>query len=342
MKSDQQITVIYPPTVDYYLLFQRPQQLLRAMSKIQNVRSIFMSSEMYRKLPKPIVEISKDMYVVSGHSDYKSLIKGKVVYWVSYPEHIDYPLTVKKDFTVFDAIDNPVEEFSFWAKNLKQAVQKADAISCTANLLYKNHKENNDKPVFLCPNGGDYDHFKKARKKLEKPADFPSFDNDKKVVGFYGALASWLDIDLIRKIAEKFNVVLIGKNVYYPLEVDHPNIANLEHKDYSQLPYYLSHFDVAMIPFKLTEMMKGCDPVKLQEYLSSGKPVVATEVEDVVANFSDVVDFMNIDNCHEVIERAIDENSKDKEQARIEVAINNSWDVRAQIAIKALNEYMNK
>jgi glycosyltransferase involved in cell wall biosynthesis len=340
MKSDKQITVIYPPTVDYYMLFQRPQQLLKALSKIQNVRSIFITSEVFKKLPKPIVEINKDMYVVSGNSDYASLVKGKVVFWVSYPDHIDYPLTVQKDVVVFDAIDNPVEEFSYWAKNLKRAIDKADLISCTANVLFEQHSKNENKPVFLCPNGGDYDHFKKAKKKLEKPSDFPVFENDKEVIGFYGALASWLDIELIQKIAEKFNVVLIGKNQYYPVEVVHPNIANIEHKDYSQLPYYLSHFDVAMIPFKLTEMMKGCDPVKLQEYLSSGKPVVATEIEDVVANFSDVVDFINIDNCHEVIEKAIKENSSEKEQARIQTAINNSWDVRAQTAIKTINEYM--
>lgn len=341
IKSKQQITVIYPPTVDYYLLLQRPQQLLKALSKIKNVRSIFISNEMHKPLPKPVVELSKDMYIVSGHSDYRHLVKGKVVFWVSYPEHIDYPLQIQKDFTVFDAIDNPVDEFSFWAKDLKTAVKKADIISCTANVLYEYHSENSNKPVFMCPNGGDFDHFKKAKKKMDKPSDFPTFNKGDKVVGFYGALASWLDIDLIKKIAEKYKVVLIGKNKYYPIEVDHPNITNIEHKDYSQLPIYLSQFDVCMIPFKLTEMMKGCDPVKLQEYLASGKPVVATEIEDVVANFSDVVDFMNIDNCIEVIDRAIETNSKEKEKKRMQVSLQNSWDVRAEAAIEALNKYMD-
>ncbi|ASA22759.1 glycosyltransferase [Paenibacillus donghaensis] len=341
IKSKQSITIIYPPTVDYYMLYQRPHQLLKALSRINNVRCIFISSEVFKPLPKPINEVSKNMFVVRGNSDYKSLIQGKVVYWVSYPEHIDYHLTVEKDFVVFDAIDNPVDEFAVWKDKLDYAVSKADIVSCTANILYEYHSKRTNKPIFMCPNGGDFAHFKKAKKRLDKPHDFPKTNKDDKVVGFYGALATWLDTEIIKKIAEKYKVVLIGKNKYYPIEVNHPNVYNIEHKDYLQLPIYLSHFDVAIIPFKLTEMMKGCDPVKLQEYLASGKPVVTTEIEDVVANFSDVVDFMNIDNCLEVIDRVIAENSKEKEAKRIETSIRNSWDVRAETAIEALNLYMN-
>lgn len=339
IKAKEQITVIYPGTVDYYLLLQRPQQLLKAMAKIQNVRTIFISSELYKKLPKKIMEISKDFYVVSVDSDYEKLVKGKVIFWCSYPDHIDYFLKVKKDYTVFDAIDNPVEEFSAWSKNLNNAIKKADAISCTANILFEQHKDKN-KHVFMCPNGGEYNHFKNASKKLEKPKDFPVFSKEEKVVGFYGAMADWLDLDLIKKIATKYKVVLIGKNKYYPIQIEDKNITNIEHVDYLKLPYYLSQFDVAMIPFKLTEMIKGCDPVKLQEYLASGKPVIATKIEDVVANFSDVVDFIDIDNCLEVIDNILKNDSADKKKKRMQTSLDNSWDKRAQTAIENINYVM--
>ncbi|MNW54568.1 putative teichuronic acid biosynthesis glycosyltransferase TuaH [compost metagenome] len=192
----------------------------------------------------------------------------------------------------------------------------------------------------MCPNGGDYDHFKRAKKKLEKPKDFPTINHGDKVIGFYGAMASWLDTDIIEKLATRYKVVLIGKNKYYNLDFKHPNIFNIDHKDYSQLPYYLSHFDVAMIPFKLTEMMKGCDPCKLQEYLSSGKPVVCTEIEDVKKNFSHVVDFINIDNCLDVVEDVLNSNSSAKEKLRMETARKNSWVNRAEIAIENINKYL--
>lgn len=339
IKANEQITIIYSPVVDYSLLLQRPQQLLKAMAKITNVRTIFISSEIYKKLSKPITEMSKDFYVVSANSNYQDLAKGKVIHWCSYPEHIDYPFKVKIDYTVFDAIDNPVEEFASWGKKIDYAIGKSDMISCTANILYNQHKDKN-MPIFMCPNGGDYNHFKKAQKKLDKPIDFPKYDKKDKVVGFYGAMAQWVNYDIIEKIASKYKVVLIGYNQYYPMKVQHSNVVNIAHKDYTQLPYYLSHFDVAMIPFKLTEMIKGCDPVKLQEYLSSGKPVIATEIEDVVANFSDVVDFINIENCLEVIDRVLQEDSKIKQKARIDTAINNSWDNRAETAIANINEHL--
>lgn len=343
IKATEQITIIYPPTVDYHLLLQRPQQLLKALSKIQNVRSIFITNEMHKRLPIPIMQVSKDFFVVSQNSSYETLVRGKVIFWCSYPDHIDYNLKVKKDYIVFDAIDNPVEEFASWGKKLDYAVNKSDMISCSANILFEKHKTlNSDKHVFLCPNGGDYNHFKKAKSKMEKPENFPKLENNQKVVGFYGALASWLDVDMINKIAEKYHVVLIGKNQYYQLSVKHNNVSNIDHVDYSRLPSYLSHFDVAMIPFKLTEMMKGCDPVKLQEYLSSGKPVVATEIEDVVANFSHVVDFMNIDNCIEVIDKAIEENSTEKQKLRMKTALENSWDERAETVIKNINMFFEE
>lgn len=340
VKAKKQITIIYPPTVDYNLLAQRPHHLLKAMSKISNVRTIFLNSEAYQKQENPIMEIKKDFYVVGGGANYKDLVKGKVVFWCSYPDHINFPLQVNKDYVVFDAIDNPVEEFSYWSKNLKEAVDKANMISTTANILYDYHTEHSNKPVFLCPNGGDYTHFKQAKKRMEKPEDMPPVSNGDKVIGFYGAMASWLDIDIINKIADKYKVVLIGNNKYYNLHLTHPNVYCIDHKKYSQLPQYLSHFDMSMIPFKLTEMMKGCDPCKLQEYLSSGKPVISTEIEDVKKNFGDVVDFINKDNCLEVIEGIFKNNNSKKEKERMKVAQNNSWDNRAAIAIENINKYL--
>lgn len=335
-----EITLVYPPVVDWYLLYQRPQQLFNSFSKIKNVRCIFISNEAFKKLSQPITRIRNNLYVVKANTDYNHLVKGKKILWLSYPPYYYYSED-NFDFVVFDAIDIPKKEFVFWAKDLDKAISCANIISCTSEELYNYYKKFS-KPIFMCPNGTDYEHFKIAQNKLKKPSDFPNFKANEKVIGYYGAFASWLNYKLISKIADKYKVVMIGKNKHYNREIIHPNIVTLEHKDYSQLPYYLSHFDIAMIPFKLTDMIKGCDPIKFYEYISAGKPVVTTEIPELKNRFSHITYFMNYENCHRIIEKAIKEDCLSKRLERIKVAKENSWDARVKTAYMIILKYLFK
>lgn len=331
----QEITIIYPPTVDWYFLFQRPQQMLKHMAKLPGVRCIYISPQTYKTLPTPIVKIDEDMFVVSAYVNYESLVRGKKVMWFSYPPTHVY--AQRADFAVFDAIDNPTDEFSFWKRDLAASVKAANVIVSSADIMHKDHTEHSGKPTYLIPNGADYPHFKAAEDKLPIPADFPRFENGDKIIGFYGALATWVDYKIIEKLAEKFNVVLIGKNQFYnyqPLNLK-GRIAVVDHKDYSVLPSYLSQFDLTVIPFKLSEMIKGCDPIKFYEFLSAGKPVLATEMDEL-EKYSDVTYFINMENCIDVAQKAIAEDSPELRAARQKVAYENSWEVRAKAAVNAI------
>lgn len=341
IKSEKpEITIVFPPVLDWYLLYQRPQQLATAFSKIDNVRCIYISNEMYKKLNEPILKVNDDLFVVRVNTDYSQLVKGKKVLWFSYPKHYKYSRT-GFDFVVFDGVDMPVDEFSLWAVDLQKAIDCTNIIACTAELLYKLYKKYN-KPVFMCANAADYEHFKIAQKKLPKPKDFPKINSNEKIIGFYGALASWLDYKLISKIADRYKVILIGKNRYYKKIIEHPNLTILEHKDYSQLPYYLSNFDLAMIPFKLTNMIKGCDPIKYYEFISAGKPVISTEIYEIKRKYSNITYFMNYYNCYQIIERAIIEDCSSKRLERIRVAKENTWNTRAKKAYDEIIKYLFK
>ena len=278
------------------------------------------------------MKLSESLFVIRKDFDYRRLVSGKKVLWLSYAPHISYAEQDDFDMVVFDVIDNPVEEFAHWENGLQTAINKANLIFCTAKEMY-NRFSPCDKPVLLCPNGADFEHFNTASAPLAGPADFPK--GKEPVVGFYGAMASWLDKELIEKIAEKFTVLLIGNNRFMNLSFSKKNIYTLEHKDYLELPAYLANFDVAMIPFKLTEMTKGCDPIKCYEYLSAGKPVVSTDLEEL-QKFKNLVYFIDNNNCHDVIRKAIHENNKEKRQARISAAKENSWDNRATMALEAI------
>ena len=56
-------------------------------------------------------------------------------------------------------------------------------------------------------------------------------------------------------------------------------------KSYEQLPDYLAGWDLAMMPFALNESTRFISPTKTPEYLAAGKPVVSTEIRDVVRTY---------------------------------------------------------
>lgn len=111
-----------------------------------------------------------------------------------------------------------------------------------------------------------------------RPADLPS---GKPIMGFYGSLSSWLDIDLLLAVARAlpyWNLVLIG-----PLQCDLgallqlPNVHWLGPRSHSQLPAYVQHWQVSLLPFLDNAQIRACNPLKLREYLASGKPLVSTD-----------------------------------------------------------------
>lgn len=336
---EEYITILYPPTINWNLLFQRPQQLMKSFAKQKNVRSIFWNSNEFSK-KKLIRELDENLYIVDQYlniEEFSHLFKGKKVYWFSHPSHHYLKELLDWDVVIFDAIDNPVDEFAEWSTELKTAVEKSDIIISSAKIMYDEHKKSG-KPVYMLPNGSDFELFEKSINKLEKPYDFPDLKGP--VVGYYGAMATWIDWEIVEKISTKYQIIMIGGNKYYNEKISSDNIHYLDHKKIEELPNYLSHIDVPIIPFRLTEMIKGCDPIKFYEYISSGKPPVVTQMIEL-ERFKDICYFMNIENCLDIIEEAAIENNKELVNKRIEIAKLNSWNVRAKTAVEIIRKYLN-
>jgi hypothetical protein len=138
-----------------------------------------------------------------------------------------------------------------------------------------------EKVLFL-PNGVDYEHFHIGRKAEECPKDMESIVHEgKPVIGYYGALARWIDYGLIHFVAEQrpdWNIVIIGVDYDGSMNElkEMPNVRSIGARPYRELPKYGVWFDVAMIPFKDGDLAKSSSPVKLYEYLAMNKPVVVT------------------------------------------------------------------
>ena len=105
---------------------------------------------------------------------------------------------------------------------------------------------------------------------------------------------------------------------------------------YKKVAAFVQHADVCIIPFldHLPEV-QGCNPIKMWEYMAAGKPIVSTKMPETKP-YSDYWD--DGDNFINNITKAIVNDSPKKIEHRQSIAINNSWDRRAQIIIDKVEE----
>ena len=155
------------------------------------------------------------------------------------------------------------------------------------------------------------------------------------VIGYYGALASWVDVPLLRKVAEAFpdgTIVLAGGQ----FDVDLGPIAQLRNvrllgqRPYEEMPLLLWHFDACIIPFLVNDITEATNPVKFYEYISKGKPVVVPDLTEL-RPFSEVCYLArDHDDFVAKLRLALAEAPDDpRRRKRQEVAAGNDWSARA-------------
>lgn len=145
--------------------------------------------------------------------------------------------------------------------------------------------------ILHIPHGVDVDHFAKATSDAIKiPDDIASLP--KPILGFWGLIQDWVDIDLLADVAKKrpdFSIALIGDAATDVSRLSTlKNVHLLGRRPYEQLPAYAAAIDVGLIPFRINELTRAVNPIKLREYLSAGLPVVSTPLPEV-ANYTNFV-----------------------------------------------------
>lgn len=185
------------------------------------------------------------------------------------------------EYTAFTGASNGLKEIE------DDLFRRADLVVVSAEKLFESKKHFNP-ATFLIRHGTDWRHFRTALDPdLPVPPDIS--DLPRPIIGFHGLLADWVDYELIRKTAERFNngsIVLIGK-----IAVDAEkkikvldgvrNVHFLGRKPYAELPAYCKAFDAALNPFAINELTIAANPLKVREYLAAGLPVVSTDIPEV-------------------------------------------------------------
>jgi GT2 family glycosyltransferase len=221
-------------------------------------------------------------------------------------------------------------------ENEKDLLKFSHLILASSKNLYDEVSQCNQNTC-LVRNAAEYDFFSKQPQVIYKDK------NQKKIIGYYGAIAEWFDVDLLEKIANAFpenNILLIGRDtagIKHKLK-SCENVLFIDEVAYAKLPFYLYAFDVCIIPFKITLLTLATNPVKAYEYLSAGKPVVSVDLPEL-HEFSNLIQLANSEQEFiQQIEIALKENTSEKIAARKKFASEQTWCSRLVEIKKAIDQ----
>jgi hypothetical protein len=256
-----------------------------------------------------LVEVERNIYVlaplyVPTHGNKtvrifnRSLLRGQIkgamarlgmskpISWSFIPSAATVVGSLGESLVIYQVVDenSAFSDASVHVAGLeRRIIERSDLVIASAESLRASKSQFNERTV-LVRHGVDLAHFSKAlHPSTPVPADIAELP--KPVIGFFGLVADWIDLELIGKVADRFpqgSVVLIGK-VTTDLGAlsDRPNIHLLGRKPYDLLPSYCKGFQVALTPFRLNELAFHANPLKAREYVAAGLPNICTDLPEL-------------------------------------------------------------
>lgn len=273
---------------------------------------------------------------------------GRRVAIFNHPFEFSFAKSVQPNAIIYDCCDR-YEKMPYVDPEITSAkVSAAEAIAMkgshvvltTSTDLYNEKKVFHPK-VILLPNALDQRAFNLS---IASPDDLPKGEGP--IVGFVGAIAPWIDLELIERLAllrPQYQFVLIGPifpNVNITSLSNRRNIHFIGSKPWDLLPSYYSQFDVAINPMLLSDLTHAANPIKIFEYLAFGLPVISTPIREIsffgnlISSASTPEEFAKqLDSC-------IREKPVDLYQKRIAFAKENTWVARANKLTEILKEML--
>lgn len=353
-------SIVFFPTVDWKTpLYQRPQHLAINLSNFFYI--IYGTANYMYDNVWGIKIINKKILITNLWRDAIRIKNNNLIFLLSTQQLVTVSdikkIIVKGGKIIYDYVDEihqdisgsqKMENFLIERHNYIKESGCASLVLCVSKKLYDEMIECYPKEkVLLVPNGVEYDHFQVKRNLKTIPEDLKKIINTKKIIiGYYGAMANWLDYELINTVAKKhpeWQFVFIGVDYnggLKKLDISLNNIHFLGQKDYQDLPQYGIWFDIALIPFAKGEIAKSTSPLKMYEYMAMHKPIVATEDLVECYGYKGVYISKNNNNDFEFsIKKAINSSKNMKiinfldKQAK-----QNTWEIRATKIINFLKK----
>ena len=329
--------VVFPLNIEWYIhLFQRPQQLAQAFARLGYTVIYDNSNQGERGWE----EIEPRLFLYNGPAEVLHELPNPLVWALTYnwERAAAYPAGARTlydwidELDVFDGYDLPKLE-----RLHDLALSGASITSASARSLLERAAQPRPDTLYL-PNGVEFERFADWD---VSPPNHPVLQRllgeGRPIAGYYGAIARWMDYDLLTEVAETrtdWSFVLIGPP-YDRSTRNRPlfSLSNVEWvtaQPYQDLPRWLQSFDVATIPFLVNDITVSTSPLKLFEYFAGGKPVVASEMPEVIA-FSEVRSYRDAQGMSEALDlaRADSQDPRFRNQLRRR-GEENSWLARAR------------
>lgn len=211
----------------------------------------------------------------------------RVIDWVFLPSAAVVAGSIGEELLIYHCVD----EFSAFsgvssrsiAALEEQLLRRSDLVIVSADRLLHSKARHNPNTV-LVRHGVDFSHFRRA---LDLDTRVPEaiVRLPRPIIGFFGLVADWVDIELMADVARRFpdgSLVVLGKMTTDVSALESlPNVHLLGRKPYGDLPAFAKGFDVALMPFRMNELTLNANPLKVREYLAAGLPVVSTPIPEV-------------------------------------------------------------
>lgn len=352
-KKTRTPTIIIKSTLDYDFPYdQRPHHLARALARLGD-HVFFVSPGAGYDQHATVTRKAENLFVTGQLEVLLDACPSVVLFVFSTDNDIDEVLLQKvwaRGIVVYDfidAIDDAISSAPFSKERLllhSVLLEREQDVICLASAgsLITEIEERRTKNYALVENAVDMAHFNVSRNQLLLTPGFEAVINCKKpVAGYYGALADWLDYELLRETADlnpQINFVVMGLDFdgsVAVLERAPANLFVLPPVDYRLLPGHAIFFDVALVPFKLNHITMATSPLKLFEYMALGLPIVSTPIPEA-KKYASVTVAQTADEFSAAIADALDfEKASVRKRLSLSDAAANDWRARAH-TIRAL------
>lgn len=275
-------TVFYVnPTVEYSSGFQDEVYVEQIESVwVCTIRSSFRGKSWYigvEGFPQQIAEsVAKQIEDQVSRKAY-----GSAILLVQQPSWWPIVERMQGNQIVFDCMDlhagfADIDPLNVSLESLLDT--SSDQIIVTSEFLAtsKSSQLSDLKPLKVIRNAVDVNRFSVSPKAKQK-----------NIVGYFGALAEWFDIELVDFLISenqelRFEIIgLISNSEIKSRLGKHNNVVFHGEVPNAHLPALVSSWGAGLIPFRLSPLILATNPVKMYEYAAMGIPTVATDIPEV-------------------------------------------------------------